>query len=118
MAPHLSKDLRDIIVRWRSDHGYTYQQLEDLAGCSIGTIANILTYHNHYSTLVNPFRYYPGCPRLLDKQDRVYIYSLLQSEPTIYLDEIQVKLSLRSVLIPRASKILGFSHAQCLLNTI
>ncbi|KAF8805244.1 hypothetical protein BYT27DRAFT_7192974, partial [Phlegmacium glaucopus] len=93
MAPHLSKDLRDRIVRWRSDHGYTYQKLEDLAGCSIGTIANILTYHNYYGTPVNPFRYYPGRPHLLDEQDRVYIYSLLKIEPTIYLDENQVKLS-------------------------
>jgi len=69
-----------------------YRKLADLAGCSIGTITNILVYHNHYGTSVNPFRYYPGHPCLLDEQDQVYIDSLLQCEPTIHLDEIQVKL--------------------------
>ncbi|KAF8808608.1 hypothetical protein BYT27DRAFT_7096000, partial [Phlegmacium glaucopus] len=57
MAPHLLKDLHDCIVKWWSDHGYMYQKLADLAGCSIGTITNILTYHNHYGTSVNPFHY-------------------------------------------------------------
>ncbi|KAF8805230.1 hypothetical protein BYT27DRAFT_7090275 [Phlegmacium glaucopus] len=55
--PHLLKDLRDRIVKWQSDRGYMYRKLADLAGCSIGTITNILTYHNHYGTLVNPFYY-------------------------------------------------------------
>ena len=63
MAPHLSKDLRDRVVKWQTYHGYTYRKLADLAG---GAIANILTYHNHHGTSVNPFRYYPGRPRLLD----------------------------------------------------
>jgi len=92
MAPQLSKDLRDCVVKWRVDHGYTYRKLSQLAGCSIGTIANILAYHNLYGTSVNPFRHYPGRPRLLDSQDRAYVDELLHREPTIYLDEIQLKL--------------------------
>jgi transposase len=79
MAPHLSKDLDDCVVKWRTDHGYTYRKLADLVGCSIETIANILTYYNHHGTSVNPFnRYYPGRPRLLDEQDRVYIEKMVR----------------------------------------
>jgi hypothetical protein len=47
MAPHLSKDLHDRVVKWRTDHCYTYRKLADLAGCSIETIANILTIMVH-----------------------------------------------------------------------
>jgi len=92
MAPVLSKDLRDRVVEWRIQNNWSYRKLADMAGCSIGTIANILMYHRVYGTSTNPFRRHPGRPRMLDQEDHAYIDTLLDREPTIYLDEIQDKL--------------------------
>ena len=92
MAPQLSKDLRDHVVCWRTEHQYSYRKLAELAGCSVGTIANILMYHHIFGSSVNPFGQRPGRPCELDEEDRGYLENLLQCEPTIYLDEIQQKL--------------------------
>lgn len=92
MAPSLSKDLRDRVVQWRIQNNWSYRKLADMAGCSIGTIANILMYHRVYGTSTNPYRKRTGRPRLLDHDDCAYIDTLLNRDPTIYLDEIQDKL--------------------------
>ena len=47
-APALSKDLRDRVVQWCIEKNWSYRKLAELAGCSIGTIANILMYHRIY----------------------------------------------------------------------
>ncbi|KAF8193680.1 hypothetical protein BJ912DRAFT_821110, partial [Pholiota molesta] len=92
MAPPLSKDLRDQVVMWRTKYHWPYRKLADVAGCSIGTIATILKYSNTYGTSINPFGHHLGRPRLLDAEDCTYIDTLLESQPTIYLDEIHAKL--------------------------
>ncbi|KAF8873705.1 hypothetical protein CPB84DRAFT_1646045, partial [Gymnopilus junonius] len=57
------------------------------------TVTNILMYHSLYGTSTNPFGHHPGCLRLLDEEDCKYLDSLLQCKSTIYLDEVQLKLS-------------------------
>lgn len=92
MAPALSKDLRDRVVQWRIEKKWSYRKLAELAGCSIGTIANILMYHHIYGSSSNPFGQHPRRPYLLDRDDCAYIDTLLQNDPGIYLDEVQAKL--------------------------
>ena len=82
----------DRVVEWRIQNNWSYQKLADMAGCSIGTITNILMYHRMYGTSTNLFRHHTGQPCLLDQEDYGYIDTLLDREPTIYLDEIQDKL--------------------------
>jgi transposase len=92
MAPHLSKDLRDRVVNWRMEHGLSYRELANLAKCSIGTISNIFYYHSTYGQSTNPLSERIGRPRLLDDGDMTFLDQLLDREPTLYLDEILVKL--------------------------
>jgi len=87
-----SKDLRDRVVHWRVQNNWTYRKLADMAGCSIGTVTYILMYDCIYGTSTNPYRKRTGRPCLLDQDDCTYIDTLLNWEPTIYLDEIQDKL--------------------------
>ena len=88
MALHMSKDLRDRVVKWRMEMGMTYRQLAEMAGCSIGTIYTILAYHKTYGQSTNPLAECTGRPRLLDQDDVAFIDQLLEREPMLYLDEI------------------------------
>jgi len=88
MAPVLSKDLRDRVVEWRIKNNWSYRKLAaqsvQLLIFSCTTVCN--------GTSTNPFWHHTGQPRLLDQEDYAYINTLLDWEPTIYLDEIQDKL--------------------------
>lgn len=92
MAPPLSKDLRDRVVRWRLEDGKTYHELAKLAGCSIGTINNILHYHYEFGQSTNPFNRRPGPAPLLNAEDMAFIDELLEREPCLFLDELQDRL--------------------------
>jgi transposase len=92
MAPHLSKDLCDHVVKWWMESGMTYRELANLAECSIGTICTILSYYKTYGQSTNPLAERTGWPRLLDQDDRVFIDQLLEREPLLYLDEISSRL--------------------------
>lgn len=89
MAPPLSKDLRDRVVHWRLKDGKTYRELAKLAGCSIGTIANILHYHCEFGQSTNPFNHRPGPTPLLNAEDMHFISELLEREPCLFLDELR-----------------------------
>lgn len=105
MAPQLSKDLRDRVMFWHTEYQYSYRKLAELAGCSIGTITNILMYHRIFGSSVNPFGRRPGRSRELDEEDRGYLEHLLQREPTIYLDEIQQKFQEDRAIYPSIATI-------------
>jgi transposase len=92
MVPPLSRDLRDSIVRWRIEDGKTYHELAHLAGCSIGTISNILRFHHLFGQSTNPFSYWPGQPPKLNARDMEFLDKLLEREPCLFLDELQGRL--------------------------
>lgn len=92
MAPPLGEQLRDRIVEWRYTHQKTAAEIADLAGCSERTVYTILRNHRDYLQTSNPFARPRGRPRILDQGDITYITSLLQANPTLYLDEIQERL--------------------------
>lgn len=89
MTPPLSKDLRERVVHWRLEDGKTYRELAKLAGCSIGTIANILHYHHKFGQSTNPFNRRSGRVPLLNNEDMDFIDDLLEREPCLFLDELQ-----------------------------
>ena len=92
MVPPLSKDLRDRVIHWRLEDGKTYRELAKLAGCSIGTITNILHYHHKFGQSTNPFNRWPGPAPLLNAGDMDFINELLDREPCLFLDELQDRL--------------------------
>lgn len=64
-----------------------------LAGCSETTVYDILSLHRDFGQVVNPHHHPHGRPRTLNQGDMNYIYSILEANPTLYLDEIQHRLS-------------------------
>ena len=64
MALTCSKDLRGRVVKWCEEYGYSYKKLAELAGCSNGTISNILQYQQLYSQSTHPFSQRPGRTRI------------------------------------------------------
>ena len=88
MVPPLSKDLQDRVVHWRLEDGKTYRKLAKLAGCSIGTVANILYYHHKFGQSTNPFNRRTGPASLLNAGDMDFINELLEREPCLFLDEL------------------------------
>jgi hypothetical protein len=53
MAPPLSKDLCDQVVKWRAKYNWTYHKLAEVAGCSTCTVSSILHYHDTYGQSTN-----------------------------------------------------------------
>jgi transposase len=92
MAPHLSKDLHDQVVKWRMEKGMSYRELAYLEDCSIGTIYTILNYHYTYGQSTNPLSERTGWPHLLDAGDIIFLDQLLERESMLYLDEILSRL--------------------------
>jgi hypothetical protein len=83
MTPPLPPALRDNIVRWRMQYGYTYRHIAELANCSIGTVTNILQCHHLYGQSTNPFGQRPGRTPFLDAGDLTYLDNLLEREPCL-----------------------------------
>lgn len=63
-----------------------------LASCSKRTVYSILALYHKYGQVNNPHACPCGCPHILDIGVLNYISSLLDANPTLYLDEIQEKL--------------------------
>jgi uncharacterized protein YerC len=52
--PHpLSKDLHDRIVKWRFE-GQTYEEIAQIASCSVGTVFNVLKCFRNYGQSTHP----------------------------------------------------------------
>ncbi|KAG1884164.1 hypothetical protein F4604DRAFT_1920011 [Suillus subluteus] len=92
MAPHLSPQLRERIVAWRYEHGKSAREIAELADCSERTIYDILRLHRDFGQTSNPFARQNARPRSLELDDIHYIYSILEANPGLYIDEIQQQL--------------------------
>ena len=92
IAPPLSRDLWERVVHWRLEDGKIYRELEKLAGCSHGTICNILHYYHEFGQLTNPFNRQLGPVPLLNAEDMYFINNLLERELCLFLDELQDQL--------------------------
>jgi transposase len=116
MAPHLDQQLRERIVSWRFDHQKTAAQIAALADCSKTTVYEVLRLHRTFGQVTNPYRRQRGRPQILDQGDMNYIYSILEANPGLYVDEIQQQLfQVRNVdvsiaTISRALWRLAVSH--------
>lgn len=98
MAPHLSSQLRERIVAWRYEHGKSAREIAELADYSERTIYDILRLHRNFGQNPNSFSRQNAPPRILELDDVNYIYSILEANPGLYIDETQQQLrSIRNV---------------------
>lgn len=93
MAPHTTTEMRERMVVWRTELGKSTVEIAELAGCSERTVREVLRLHRETGNVQNTFAQSRGGPRSLDQGDMTYISSLLDANPTMYLDELQIKLA-------------------------
>jgi hypothetical protein len=62
------------------------------ACCSVGLVHNVLCNHWEFGQVTNPFKRYTGQSLYLTDNDLTFIYTALKANPSLYLDEIQMKL--------------------------
>jgi hypothetical protein len=68
-------------------------EIAERAECSIGLVSNVLCNHQEFGQVNNPFKRYTGRPSSLTEDDLNFIHAILSANPSLYLDEIQQKLS-------------------------
>jgi len=93
MAAAMSVDLKERIVAWYLQDGLTYRDITKLADCSIGHVSNVMSNFRNFGQVNNPFSCRTGRPSVIQAGDITYISSLLSANPTLYLDELQTRLS-------------------------
>ncbi|KAJ7442060.1 hypothetical protein B0H11DRAFT_1663362, partial [Mycena galericulata] len=98
MAPEISLELKELIVKWYNDPDdeRTMQQIADLADVSIGLVSKTINLHRTYGQVTNPFGRRPGHPygsSTLNDGDLAYLTEILRVNNTLYLDELQSKLA-------------------------
>ena len=115
-ATMISEDLRKCIVAWHFEQQKGAREISKLAGCSKRAVYNILALYREYGLITNPYACCRGCPCVLDMTVLNYMSSLLDSNPALYLDEIQEKLlevhdiEVHISTISRSLRRLAISH--------
>jgi len=92
MAPQISQQLREWMVIWWYEEHKKASEIALLAGCSESTVYQILCLHCDFGQVNNPYCRQWGQPRTLEQGDMHYIHSILEANPTLYVDEIQQQL--------------------------
>ncbi|KIJ58294.1 hypothetical protein HYDPIDRAFT_61463, partial [Hydnomerulius pinastri MD-312] len=92
MAPHTSQETRQRMVFWRNQLGKSTSEIAELAGCSERTVREVLQLHRDFGTVQNPLARPRGGPGILNSGDITYLSSLLDANPSLYLDELQERL--------------------------
>ncbi|KIM64574.1 hypothetical protein SCLCIDRAFT_15175 [Scleroderma citrinum Foug A] len=72
--------------------GYGIQKICHILGIKKTLVYKTLSLHHSFGTIENPSHRYQARNRLLSSTDLQFVLDLLQSKPTIYLDEIQNEL--------------------------
>ncbi|KAF9778775.1 hypothetical protein BJ322DRAFT_991756, partial [Thelephora terrestris] len=70
----------------------TLQEIADRLKVSIGVVHKTLSIYKQYGEYADPSKKRTGWPPILDNDNECYLKSLLESNPSIYLDEIKQKL--------------------------
>ena len=90
MTPALSADFKQRIVGLRKE-GSTLQEIASRLEVSRRVVRKTLVIYAEYGQYTDPSKRQTGRPQVLDDDDDQYLKSLLESNPSIYLDEIREK---------------------------
>jgi transposase len=93
MAPHTTTEMQEQMVVWCTELGKSTVEIAELAGCSKHTVPEVLQLHRETGNVQNTFAQLHGSPQSLGQDNMTYISSLLDANPTMYLDKLQTKLA-------------------------
>ena len=103
MPPALSVDIKKRIVELRRE-GLTMRDIATRMKVSVGAVHKALRTYEECGEYLDPSKKRTGRPPILDDDDARYLKSLLESNPTLYLDEIKEKLEIvRNVSVSMAT---------------
>ena len=103
MPPALSLDIKKRIVELRYK-GLTIRDIATQMNVSNGGVCKTIQTHKECGEYLDPSKKRTGRPPILDDDDAWYLKSLLESNPTLYLDEIKEKLeAVRNVSVSMAT---------------
>ena len=108
MPPALSVDLKRRIVDLRHEE-LTMRDIAAQMKVSVGCVHKTLRTYEGCGNYMDPSKRRTGRPHILDDDEAWYLKSLLESNPTLYLDEIKHKLEVVrnvSVLMATISRFL------------
>ncbi|KAJ7209114.1 hypothetical protein GGX14DRAFT_364817 [Mycena pura] len=94
MPAEISSDLKMRIVKWYLHDDYSMEDIVDLAGVSLGLISKTISLYQQYGQVTNPLSLRTGRPKTLNEGDLRYLEEILRANPSLYLDELQLKLRL------------------------
>lgn len=89
MAPHLSPQLREYIVKWRLEYGYRVSDIAKIARCSKSTVYSILVLHRLHGQTKNPYARVRGSGRFFTPEHLDYIEAQYKVNPALLLDQLQ-----------------------------
>ena len=119
MPVRISDDLKERIITWYYTDNKTMEEIRDLARCSIGLISNVIRNYREYGEVRNPFTRRAGRPRSLSDEDMAFIQTLIDANPSLYLDEIQQRLyDIREVNISISTISRALTHLDLSWKTI
>jgi transposase len=103
MPPALSIDIKKRIVELRYE-GLAMRDIATQMKVSVGGVHKTLRTYEECGEYLDPSKRKTGRPQILDDDDAWYLKSLLESNPTLYLDEIREKLeTVRNVSVSMAT---------------
>ena len=124
MAPQISTQLRGQIVFWQYEQNKKAPEIALLAGCAESTVYEILHLYRDYGQITNPHCCHRGRPHILDEGDMQYIYSILEANPTLYVDKIQQHLfetrdvEVSIAMVSRALRKLAITHKHVVMEAL
>ena len=89
----LSSDLKERVVSLYFSGNMSMREVADLLNVSLGLVYNVISCYRAFGQVNNPWPQSYGRHRILDDGDLSFIRELIHAQPSIYLDEIQYKLS-------------------------
>lgn len=96
MAPHLSEQLKQLVVQWRLDDGERVEDIALRARCSESTVYETLRTYRLFGTVSNPTVHTRGRRSSFEPTDHARIRQYIADNPAAFLDEIQ--LFIRDIL--------------------
>lgn len=89
-----SEDLRARVVTLYSQGDITMREVAETFNVSLGFVHSVVTLHRQFGQVTNPDTPGPrGRQRVLDAIDVLFIQEMIETDLSIYLDELQHKLA-------------------------
>jgi transposase len=93
MCPAISMNLKKHIVCWYHNEQMTMEEIAELASVSVGLVSKFINLHRHYNQVTDPYTLWNACPSYFNLGDKKYLGTIIEANPSLYLDEIQERIA-------------------------